>query len=197
MASEIKNRGRTLEIPQALPCAFPAPERLIMSFRPRRRMRYSGLVLRREITNDTGTEQGAYSGRPDCASVSNRASLAARHAKAFGRYTLALSEEGLASTSPTGAGNYTREAVDRVVLTPEHLLIFLVGPEGGSRFHDLRSRIRRFKRLRLLRNRTSEAPNHPLHRLEQSGRLRKECGSVVWRRGPKAEGVGNGPSPLD
>jgi len=50
--------------------------------------------------------------------------------KAFGNYTLALTEAGLASTSPTGAGNYTWEAVDRVALTPEHLFIFLVGPQG-------------------------------------------------------------------
>jgi hypothetical protein len=50
--------------------------------------------------------------------------------KAFGKYTLALSEEGLASTSPTGEANYTWEAVDRVTLTPQYLFIFLVGPQG-------------------------------------------------------------------
>jgi hypothetical protein len=50
--------------------------------------------------------------------------------KAFGSYTLALSEEGLASTSPIGAGNYTWGAIDRVALTPEHLFIFLVGHQG-------------------------------------------------------------------
>jgi YcxB-like protein len=50
--------------------------------------------------------------------------------KAFGNYTLTLSEDGLASKSPIGSGSYTWEAVDRVALTPEYLFIFLVGPQG-------------------------------------------------------------------
>jgi hypothetical protein len=50
--------------------------------------------------------------------------------KAFGGYTLSLDEEGLSSTSPTGQGKINWEAVERVALTPEHLFIFLVGPQG-------------------------------------------------------------------
>jgi hypothetical protein len=50
--------------------------------------------------------------------------------KAFGDYTLELSEEGLASTSPTGQSKHTWEAVGRSALTPEYLFIFLVGPQG-------------------------------------------------------------------
>jgi hypothetical protein len=52
------------------------------------------------------------------------------YGKAFGRYTLTLSEEGLASKSPTGEGKYSWEAVNSVALTPQHLFIFLVGPQG-------------------------------------------------------------------
>ncbi len=54
------------------------------------------------------------------------------YAKAFGRYTLVLSEDGLASKSPVGEGKYTWEAVSSVALTQEHLFIFLVGPQGFS-----------------------------------------------------------------
>jgi len=49
---------------------------------------------------------------------------------AFGGYTLALSEEGLASTSPTGRSMHAWEAIDRCYLTPEYLFIFLAGPQG-------------------------------------------------------------------
>lgn len=52
------------------------------------------------------------------------------YAKAFGRYTLVLSEDGLASKSPTGEGKYTWEAVNSVALTSEYLFIFLVGAQG-------------------------------------------------------------------
>ena len=50
--------------------------------------------------------------------------------EAFGGYTLALSDAGIASTSPIGEAKYTWRAVDRVSLTPEHLFIFLVGASG-------------------------------------------------------------------
>jgi hypothetical protein len=50
--------------------------------------------------------------------------------KAFGGYTLALSDAGIASAWPTGEARYTWRAVDRVSLTPEHLFIFLVGASG-------------------------------------------------------------------
>jgi len=52
--------------------------------------------------------------------------------KVFGNYTLVFNEEGIASTSPTGEGKYTWEAVDRVFLTPEYLFIMLVGAQGFS-----------------------------------------------------------------
>lgn len=50
--------------------------------------------------------------------------------KAFGGYSLVLSEEGLASTSPAGQSKYSWEAVGRFDLTPEYLFIFLAGPQG-------------------------------------------------------------------
>jgi hypothetical protein len=49
---------------------------------------------------------------------------------AFGKYTLTLNHEGLASTSPLGESKFVWKAVDRVVLTPDHLLIMLAGSQG-------------------------------------------------------------------
>jgi hypothetical protein len=48
----------------------------------------------------------------------------------FGRYTLTLNHEGLASTSPLGESKFVWKAVDRVLLTPDHLLIMLSGSQG-------------------------------------------------------------------
>jgi hypothetical protein len=50
--------------------------------------------------------------------------------KAFGGYTLTLREDCLASKSPTSERKYSWDAVNAAVLTPEHLLIFLVGAQG-------------------------------------------------------------------
>jgi len=49
---------------------------------------------------------------------------------AFGSYTVSLSEKGIASSSPVGEANYIWSSVNRVSLTPDHLLIFLAGPQG-------------------------------------------------------------------
>ncbi|MEM7391972.1 MAG: YcxB family protein, partial [Verrucomicrobiota bacterium] len=48
----------------------------------------------------------------------------------FGDYTLALDEAGLHSESPIGHGSYTWNAVHRVELTHEYLMIFLSGLQG-------------------------------------------------------------------
>ncbi len=50
--------------------------------------------------------------------------------KAFGIYTLSLSESRIASASPVGEGTYVWSAVSRVSLTPHYLFIFLAGPQG-------------------------------------------------------------------
>ncbi len=50
--------------------------------------------------------------------------------KAFGVYTLSLSETRIASASPVGEGTYVWSAVSRVSLTPHYLFIFLAGPQG-------------------------------------------------------------------
>jgi hypothetical protein len=50
--------------------------------------------------------------------------------KTFGTYRLTLNEDGIGSSSPVGEGRYAWSAVTRVLLTPEHLLIFLSGPQG-------------------------------------------------------------------
>jgi hypothetical protein len=52
------------------------------------------------------------------------------YGKAFGRYTLALTEDGVASASPAGESKYSWDAINRVTLTPEYLFIFLAGPQG-------------------------------------------------------------------
>lgn len=52
------------------------------------------------------------------------------YAKACGPCTLTLTEEGLSSQSPLGEGKYHWTAVDRVVLTPKYLFIYLAGPMG-------------------------------------------------------------------
>ncbi len=54
----------------------------------------------------------------------------ASHEKAFGAYSVILDEEGISSVSPTGEGKYKWDAVDRVLLTSDHLHIFLAGPVG-------------------------------------------------------------------
>ena len=50
--------------------------------------------------------------------------------KAFGVYTLSLSETRIASSSPVGEGTYVWSSVSRVSLTPHYLFIFLAGPQG-------------------------------------------------------------------
>jgi len=50
--------------------------------------------------------------------------------KVFGAHTLILTDEGLASKSPTGEGKFSWEAVVEVKLTPEHLFIMLPGAQG-------------------------------------------------------------------
>jgi hypothetical protein len=50
--------------------------------------------------------------------------------KAFGVYTLNLSEARIASSCPIGEGTYIWSAVSRVSLTPDYLFIFLAGPQG-------------------------------------------------------------------
>lgn len=52
------------------------------------------------------------------------------YGKAFGRYTLAITEDGVASVSPAGESKYAWNAINRVTLTPEYLFIFLAGPQG-------------------------------------------------------------------
>lgn len=50
--------------------------------------------------------------------------------KAFGTYTLSLSETRIASASPIGEGTYVWASVSRISLTPDYLFIFLAGPQG-------------------------------------------------------------------
>ena len=50
--------------------------------------------------------------------------------KAFGAYTVTLNDNGIISSSPIGEANYSWSAVNRVLLTADHLLIFLAGPQG-------------------------------------------------------------------
>lgn len=50
--------------------------------------------------------------------------------KAFGSYTLTLNDDGITSKSPIGEGRYTWESINSVALTPQHLFIFLAGPQG-------------------------------------------------------------------
>jgi hypothetical protein len=50
--------------------------------------------------------------------------------KAFGKYTLVFTEQGIASSSPTGESKSVWNAVDHVSITPDYLFIFLAGPEG-------------------------------------------------------------------
>ncbi|MGA2542296.1 MAG: YcxB family protein [Verrucomicrobiota bacterium] len=50
--------------------------------------------------------------------------------KAFGKYTLVFTGQGIASSSPTGESNSVWDGVDHVAITPEYLFIFLAGPQG-------------------------------------------------------------------
>lgn len=50
--------------------------------------------------------------------------------KVFGNYTVTFSENGIASSSPVGAGTFLWPAVSRVSLTPNHLFIYLAGAQG-------------------------------------------------------------------
>jgi hypothetical protein len=50
--------------------------------------------------------------------------------KAFGTYTVDLTEKQIASSSPVGEGTYLWSSVSRVSLTPDYLFIFLAGPQG-------------------------------------------------------------------
>ena len=50
--------------------------------------------------------------------------------KAFGVYTLNLSEARIAGSSPIGEGTCVWSAVSRVSLTPDYLFILLAGPQG-------------------------------------------------------------------
>lgn len=50
--------------------------------------------------------------------------------KSFGAYSVVLDDTGIASISPTGEAKYKWNAVTRVCLTPDHLHIFLTGPQG-------------------------------------------------------------------
>ena len=52
--------------------------------------------------------------------------------KAFGPYSVTLDDYGIMSSSPTGEGKYPWSSVTRVLLTADHLLIFLAGPQGYS-----------------------------------------------------------------
>ncbi len=52
------------------------------------------------------------------------------YAKAFGKFTLSFNEEGITSKSPVGEGKFYWSAVSRVALTPTHLIILLIGPQG-------------------------------------------------------------------
>ncbi len=50
--------------------------------------------------------------------------------KALGKYTLAFTDQGIASCTPTGKSNIAWNAVDHVSITPDYLFIFLAGPQG-------------------------------------------------------------------
>lgn len=50
--------------------------------------------------------------------------------KQFGRFTVQFTDDGIESTSPLGEGKYKWDIVDRVILTPNHLFIFLGGAKG-------------------------------------------------------------------
>lgn len=52
------------------------------------------------------------------------------YAKSFGRYTLHVSDANLVSDGPAGHANYNWNSVDRVVLSDDHLFVFLSGPMG-------------------------------------------------------------------
>lgn len=50
--------------------------------------------------------------------------------KSFGSYSVTLTDDGIASISPTGESKYKWNAVSRVQLTPDYLHIYLTGPVG-------------------------------------------------------------------
>jgi len=50
--------------------------------------------------------------------------------KIFGAYSVSFYDDGIACSSPIGEGKCSWSAVNRVVLTADHLLIFLAGPQG-------------------------------------------------------------------
>ncbi len=50
--------------------------------------------------------------------------------KAFGAYRITLNDDGIISSSPIGEGKYSWSGVNRVLLTANHFLIFLAGPQG-------------------------------------------------------------------
>jgi hypothetical protein len=52
--------------------------------------------------------------------------------KAFGPYSVTFDNYGIMSSSPSGEGKYPWSSVTRVLLTADHLLIFLAGPQGYS-----------------------------------------------------------------
>ena len=62
--------------------------------------------------------------------VSEKLLKESSYEKAFGVYTLSLSETRIASSSPVGEGTYVWSAVSRVSLTSDYLFIFLAGPQG-------------------------------------------------------------------
>jgi len=54
----------------------------------------------------------------------------ASHAKSLGAYSVTFDDEGISSKSPIGESKFTWSAVDRVLLTNEHLHVFLIGSMG-------------------------------------------------------------------
>jgi hypothetical protein len=50
--------------------------------------------------------------------------------KAFGKYTLVFTDQGIASSNPTGESKIVWNAVDHVSVTHDYLFIFLAGPQG-------------------------------------------------------------------
>jgi hypothetical protein len=50
--------------------------------------------------------------------------------KAFGKHTLVFTDQGIASSSPTGESNTVWDGVDHVSITPDYLFVFLAGPHG-------------------------------------------------------------------
>ena len=65
--------------------------------------------------------------------------------KAFDAYKVTLNDDGITSSSLIGEAKYSWSAVNRVLLTADHLLIFLAGPPGYP-LAESKCQIRQFRK---------------------------------------------------